>query len=198
MPATVPVLEQQGPFYADALAGNVFTITNAAAGVALTASAGTTQNFGILNPAGSGKNLVPIRFKAQPVGATIGTQGGFVYNYLTGANYPAATGGKVTTFTETAGAIMNHLLGYGNVPVAKGAVTAGGIVCVAPTLLETSTISFNVITAATATNMPVAVGEQFSGDLIIPPGTLFIVCGLVVDAAAWVMSLTWAERLLGV
>ena len=192
-----PVYQTGSVNYNDScLQGAVFSISNAIAGVALTANAATTQNFGIINPLGSNKVLIPICFKAVFRGTT-GTEGAFVYNYQTGANFPAATGGAITTFTDASANIINRALGSPSAlrPVAKVAVASGSIVFAsAPTFIENAGIGYNIITDATATNQPYNVREDFTDDLSIWPGTIFIVCGSASDATLWNMTLVWKEK----
>ena len=193
VPALVQENIEASGYYKDLLAGNVFVSSNAQAGVALTASAATTQNIGWINPTGSGKNMIPIAFITAPI-STAGTwTGDFCLNYQAGVNYPAATGAAITTFTATDSLIFNCLLGGGNKSVVHFASAAASIVlAAAPTFVMNLGILGGVV--APAANPVGGLQHWFHATVAVTPGTIFIPCNTGVDAGLWSQTLIWVER----
>ncbi len=191
------VAKLHGNFYTQNYRGNVFLGTTAVGGVVLqiyTGLSSTTFTYGIWNPLGSGKNLVPIRVALGYVGTT-SIAGNIVYSYLPGVG--SAIGVPISTFTKTTPISCN--LGGGGVSVANFSAVAAGIVipngggAPNPTLLKTSGINQFALTAGGTTQGQWTSTEDFDGSLIIPPGVLFLVAGNVAQLATFDVATTWEE-----
>ena len=187
--------ELHGKYYTQAYRGNVFVGTAAIGGVAPAISTTTTTNtFGLWNPAGSGKNLVPIRYLIGfAAGTASSVAGNIVYTYSTGVGSATATAAPISTFTTITP--VSTYLGSGIASIAKFSAVAGGIVQLAAgTFLKTSGISQ---LAMNATSSTVATGwsafEDFDGTLIMPPGSLLVVGANAAVLTVFNQAMVWEE-----
>lgn len=178
-----------GKYFVDTLSGNVFIGTTAIAGVNLPAFNATAHTFCVWNPAGSGKNIIPIKCSVG-YSATTGAAGNIVYSFQNGVGSQVATGGPITAATLVAP--LNALIGAGNSSIAKFA-PATITFAAATSLLRTSGISQLVTTAATTAIGTFLATEEFDGTIIIPPGTAFCVAGNIALLSAFDVTLVWEE-----
>ncbi len=176
-------------YYPEVALGRVFMGTTAVAGVKPPAYNATAHTFCLWNPAGSGKNFVPLRLSMGFVDTT-GAAGNVVLAYQSGVGAQAATGSPITAITHVAP--LNCLIGSGIASVARFApatVTFGA----ATSLLRALGISELVTTATDATNLYSKAIEDFDGTLIVPPGTAICVAGNIALLSNFNITLIWAE-----
>src|SRR3990167_1732488 len=136
--------------YDSAVAGNLFTGSIAAAGVVLPIYSNTTQQCGLWNPVGSGKDIVLVKISLTYVDTT-GAAGGFCLGYLSNAPAAIGTGLSITAFTETA-AVSNYP-GGGFASVAKFGQGAT-LTVTAPVVKRQLGLNQNAFTAAGTGQMP--------------------------------------------
>ena len=175
--------------YTEASLGRLFMGTTAVAGAKPPAYNATAHTFCLWNPAGSGKNIVPIRLAMGFVDTT-GAAGNVVLSYQSGVGAQAATGSPITAFTHVAP--INCLVGSGKASIAKFAPAAATFAA-GTSLLRTTGISELVTTATDATNMYSKASEDFDGTLIVPPGTAICVAGNIALLSNFDITLIWAE-----
>lgn len=179
------VSELHGKWYTQARDGNVFHGSSLVAGTIIPISTATAATFALYNPLGSGVNLELIAYE---LGMTVVTD---IASPI-GLGYSASVGGSVVApTTVTALTPVNGLLGKGNAPQAR---LYSAATIVATTYFKTL---FNfTATNATAGNAlgPASFKYDFDGSIIMPPGTLIHVCGLVAPSASPVThDFVWAE-----
>lgn len=167
--------------------GQVFSasLSTAAAITAYIGAAGGTPALGIWNPAGSGKNLVPLFANYGNVVAASGA--GTVAWALYFGPTAAITGTASTTYP------------IGQLSMTKGASVASAFVNAA---LTSSTALTNVIplgsyywaTAAGAALVTPPVPVDLSGQVMIPPGSMMALGGSsALTSATWQAFLSWGE-----
>lgn len=179
-----------GKYYTQTYRGNVFIGTTATAGVVLPVFSNTAHTFGLWNPAGSGKNLVPIRFSLGFVNTTAAA-GNIVYAF-TPVNVGSSIGTPVSAFTQITP--INAFLGSSNVPVGRFSNVITLSAAAAPTIiLKTSGMSQFVTTTSTATETGWSQFEDFDGTLIIPPGIMFVVGGNIAPLSTNDAAISWEE-----
>lgn len=168
----------------------VFTSSMAAAGAVLPIFSGTTQQFGLFNPLGSGVNCNIIELGMTYVDTT-GAAGGYVLALVKNAGGGLATGGNLTaaTLLSVWDAISNGNAASGN--KAYG-ITAFG--CTAPVIYRHLGQNQLVTTAADATTVPWSARHTFNGDVGIAPGTVLVVAGNIATLSKWACSVTWEEE----
>lgn len=173
-----------GRYFPDALAGNVFMGSTAAAGTAFPISTGTAVTFGLWNVSPN-KAAVLMQLDVGYTSGTIalGTLG--IANQYCG--FALATAAPLSAFTD--GTPKNALLGTGNASSMRftpsaATLTAGGTaLCWLGKGIESATAGLGVFDGQ----------YDFEGSIIVPPGQLVFVCGSVAQTALFSMTLTWAE-----
>mgnify|MGYP001612894596 CR=1 FL=1 len=182
------VSELHGKFYTQAVRGNLFVGTQAAAGAVIPIYSNTTQQCGLLNPSGSGVNVVPVRLNIGYV-STTAAAGSFAIGYITAGGGLIATGGKGVTAATTATGINANLLG----PNSKAIFMSAAITTVAPGLLMQIGVNQLVTTAADATNVYFDGKYAFDGTLIVPQGCGIFVAGNIALLQTVTCSVVWEE-----
>lgn len=196
-----PVLSDEHGMLTQGAAGNywhrakqrkVFTSSMAAAGAVLPIFSGTTQQFGLFNPLGSGVVCDIVELALTYVDTT-GAAGGYVLALVKDAGGGKATGGNLTSFTKLSvwDGITNGNEASGN--KAFG-LTAFG--CTAPVIYRHIGQNQLVTTAADATTVPWTVRHRYDGDLGLMPGAVLVVAGNIATLSKWACSITWAEELV--
>ena len=175
--------------YDSAVAGNLFTGSIAAAGVVLPIYSNTTQQCGLWNPVGSGKDIVLVKISLTYVDTT-GAAGGFCLGYLSNAPAAIGTGLAITAFTETAS--VSNYPGGGFSSVAKFGQGAT-LTVTAPVVKRQLGLNQTVLTAATTSSPQWSSEIQFDGEEVLTPGTAIFVCGNIATLAKFTGSLVWAE-----
>ena len=171
--ATV-VTALHGDHYEQTYRGNVFSINTQGTGVTTTAALATTwTGLGISNPAGSGVNLVLIRFTcsqfAVGAAAAIGILGG--------------VGVLSATLTP-----QNRLIGAAGVSKARGSATD-----TISTPLLIGTYGQVGSLATTGYGMSAGVQIELNGGIIVPPGSFIGSYTSVVTTSALNFGYVWEE-----
>lgn len=180
-----------GQHFAQAVNGNVFIGNQLPAGVAPALWSATTQQCGVMNPAGSGKFLVPLRVTGTYVSGT-GIVDGLCLAFVPGCG-AGVTAGGVTAATTIAS--VPSLLGGS---AGKMVFMSAGITCTAPTRLVSLGQNTEVgATVAAVTNTPLIY--DFDGMIIVPPTyALIIAADITGITAVYSFSIIWAEVLVDV
>lgn len=179
-----------GDAYTQSYRGNVFWGSAAATGIVTTIFSNTTY-VGLLlwNPQGSGKNLVPIRaIQGRILAAT--TVAAWGHSYL--ANAGAGLGTAVSAFTA-----ITATRGMANNPGVTGQGSSvallGGGATLGTAFAWGRSNGFSEGTNTTAVVDQVLV-EDFGGNLIIPPGTVFApFAASAAQGGTWLPSIVWEE-----
>lgn len=175
--------------YDSAIAGDIFTGNIAAAGVVLPIYSNTTQQCGLWNPVGSGKDIVLIKIALTYVDTT-GAAGGFCLGYLSNAPAAIGTGLAITAFTETA-AVSNYP-GGGSSSIAKFGQGAT-LTVTAPVVKRQLALNQNAFTAAGTGQMAYRNEITFDGEEVLTPGTAIFVAGNIATLSKLTGSIVWAE-----
>ncbi len=180
------VSELLGKYYYLTKLGAVFNLSTLVAGVAIPISTATAQTFGLWNPAGSGKNCVPLLYLASYVsGTTVGGSIGLGRLPNAGSTIGAA-GAPITAWADTQP--VNQLMG-GNNGVVRGTLAATTI---AATWFQSLGISEYAAIAASAINA-ILMQYDFHGSLIIPPNNAVFVTASAASGALLSQTLLFAE-----
>lgn len=168
-----------------ALAGNLYFGSTAAAGVAIPLTTATAQVFGIWNPPGSG--VVAVLDKLILGIATLGTNIVAALNWSTHLNVQAiATGSALTAFTDTT--IRNAVVGRGRAPKVK--FTGSAATTTAATHLASVGMTSTTGTPVDAT--PVMVFEH-NGMIMVPEAVAIFLVGSAAPGSTYQATLSWAE-----
>ena len=163
--------EYCGKYYELCAQGNLFFYATPAAGIALTTVAATNQ-FTIWNPAGSGKNFVPLVVRIGFVsGAAV--IAGFI-GYYRYPNAGANIGLPFSVFTDIA--VASAYLSGPTRKVSTMRFSTTNTLPAAPTFQRASNFSLLQSRAAN-TNAPYSMVEDLKGEIIVPPGTTFTIAG---------------------
>lgn len=140
------------------------TSTGVAAGNIASAAAAASTNFALTNPSTSNKNLVLTKFMVGVVSGTPGA-GPIFHGYCA---TPSTVAGTAT--------ILSNVLGNTSLTsVATGYATAAGTTltgCSAPVTFRVANFS-STATAQASVGLVNAV-EELDGDIIIPPGVMWV------------------------
>lgn len=177
------------PYYDLAKQGTIFTGNVAAAGVILPIYSNTTQQVGLWNPVGSGKDIILLKIDLTYVDTT-GAAGGYCLGYLSNAPAAIGTGLSITAFTETAS--VSNYPGGGFSSIAKFGQGAT-LTVTAPVVKRQLGLNQNAFTAAGTGQMAFRNEIEFSGEEVLTPGTAIFVAGNIATIAKYTGSLVWAE-----
>ena len=144
-----------------------------------------TPRFAIFNPPGNPFNVIPVRLNITHT-ATSGVAGSIGYSYI--SNVPALVGTAAPVSAATTGTIPSGMVGQ--------AYTGQVIFCTSATISGTTPYDLkqlryaNVSLGAPATSSTnfYSLYEDFEGDMIIPPGTLW--CLTASTAVAFLSNTT--------
>lgn len=145
------------------------TTTGVAAGNIVGAAAAAVTQFALINPLGSGKNLVLVKFGMGIISGTPGA-GPLWHGYIPQAS--SITAAALANFT---GVIRSNMLGSGpasvaqQVALAAGSALTGGLAPVTHRMANFSSTA----TAQASVNEVNAI-EEIAGDLTLPPGTAWL------------------------
>ena len=176
-----------------ALKGRVYTGNMAAAGAVIPIYSGTTQQFGLWNPVGSGRIAEIIEVGLGSYVDTTGAAGGYVLGILKNAPGQLATGAAITAFTETTPENSVPNGGETNkVKFGQGAT----LTVTAPSLWRHLHINQNAFTALGTGQMPVEgpVVKFSDRTLWIPPGVAVFLAGNIATLAKFAPTISWAEH----
>jgi hypothetical protein len=177
-----------GKWYHAAKQGRLFMASEAAAGVVLPIYSATAAKFVLWNPAGSGVNLVLVRFTSTYVDTT-GAAGGYAIGIMKNAGSALATGG-VSAFTET----VPERAPFGGSTGGNKVRFAAAATIIAPTLLYQLGHNQLVLTATDATTAAFAFQKDFDGELVIAPNNLISFGGNIATLSKWASSVMWCEE----
>ncbi len=167
--------------------GQIFSasLATAAAITAYSGAAGGTPAIAVWNPAGSGKNLIPLfaNYGSVVAASAAGTVAWGLYY------------GTTAAITGTASATY---------PVSQLSLTKSGSIATAyvNAALTSSTALTNVVplgsyywaTAAGAALVSPPVPAEFAGQIFIPPGSMMALGGSsALTSATWQAFLSWVE-----
>ncbi len=183
----VNVTALHGKYFTQCYRGNVFDYGTPLGGVTLTTTGSTTQTFGILNPAGSNKLIVPTKARVGVVGTL--TVSALAWCVKAGLGTGVAGTSPFATATYvTALNARTDILGVTSVAKLISTCTLDA----APTLKRYLGASWGAPTAAIADVKPMMV-DDFDGDTIIAPGSMLFLSGTLATGGATNISLTWVE-----
>ncbi len=181
----VIIAELHGKYFTQTYNGNTFIGSTTNAGVAIPADNATAMTFGVWNPVGSNKLLVPVHYRAGIV--TLGTRVvsslglAFVLNCGSGI----ATGSPITAFTETTP--RNALIG--------GGVISGMKFGLAATITAVTNYLWMGLyhdLAGGGSAPPLVV--DFDGTLALLPGNaMFVISADAATGSTYAQSLIWTE-----
>lgn len=177
--------EGHGPYFEAATRGALFIGSTPAAGVTVPIFSNLTQQFGLLNPGGSGVQAV---LRRMTVGYVSGTQ---VAGHMCYAYKPNIGIGEADPATVTILASQNALLGLGQ--PSKCRIYSPVTLAVAATYIGPVGVS-QAVQAATATNAPWTIVDDIQGGIIVPENTMFFVaCNVAAGQGVVAVSLSWEE-----
>lgn len=167
-------------------AGRIFHGTTTKDGVTLPAYNATAQTFGLFNPAGSGKLLVPVRLSVGQTDDSTPAVASLVLSYLNGLTAGAATGTGLTALTATAAVsgIVGRSCNCAGVFTLSATISA-------PSMFYTLGFSQDTVTPASGL---VSLIHDFNGAIGIPPGCYVGLGG--ADGAPgqdFAATITWTE-----
>ncbi len=188
------VNELAGKYYTDAYRGNVYYASVAATGIVTTIFSNGTYVGGLLwNPQGSGKNLVPIRaMQGRILAAT--TVAAWGHAYLANAGAGVGTAAPVSAFTAVAAALRGPVNNPG-VTGQGNSVALVGAGATFTTALTWGRANGQAVGTETTAIVEQAFVEDFDGNVIIPPGTIFaFYAATAAQGGTWVPSIVWSEK----
>lgn len=166
------VSELHGKYYEQAYRGNLYSCANQAAVTTSTTLNTTFTGLAIANPAASGVNLVMRRFRVAQFAAGAAA----VVGVAVGAG--AAAGALVIRNRKWAG-------------VASAATASAGATIAAPILVGVAGHVGSL--ATTGYGLIPAVGIDFDGDLIVPPGYFICSDTSIATTSALIFAFEWEE-----
>lgn len=161
-----------GSFYEQTFRGNVFSCANQAAVTTTGTLATTFTGLAIANPAGSGSNLVVIRFAAA--------------QFAAGA---AAVIGVSVGSGAAAGSLTIRNRKWGG--ASSIATASAGATITAPVLASVAGGAGSAATTAIQLNQAAII--EFDGSLIIPPGYFMASDTSIATTAALIFEFVWEE-----
>lgn len=187
------VASLHGKHYEDCLAGRVFSHTPTPLGLAIPIYTGTALAGGmpIWNPTGSGVNVELIRVTVAPSATGTAAVGSYGLMVRTDVGSALATGAEITAFAETDP--VNGLLGAGSISKVKSS-NAGACTVTAGVAAEFTRTIFGSGVAAQATTNPINFADHdFQGTVIVPPGTLVWIAGVLASVRLYNTTIVWKE-----
>ena len=184
------VAELHGKFYTQNYRGYMYDYGTPLAGVTLTTTGSTTQTFGIFNPAGSNRLIIPTKCRVGLVGPT-GTVTALAWCTKTGLGASVAGTSPFATATFVT-ALNANTSGQFIGGVGVGKLFSTCTLDAAPTIKRWFGASWGAPLSTTAAIFPMLV-DEFDGDTIIGPGSALFLAGATSPGAATDVSLTWYE-----
>ncbi len=181
--------DQHGAHFIQTYRGNTFIGSTAIGGVVVPSFSVTGQVYGIWNPAGSGKLIVPIKVQIGCVAASVQALG-FVWGYVANAGSQLSSGSTISA--GTVGTPVNAYLGSTN--TSKAIFFPATVTTTAPSYLR------SIGTYAIGNASPVAqnnyfqITEYYNGDLYVGQGSaIFLAANAAGAVGAIDISCTWCE-----
>ena len=179
------VSETNARYYNLVVAGLVFGATWSAAALAA-ATASTVGSFGLVNPVGSGKNLVIIDWIFGITTFTAVASG-------TSAALASIAGSQTVTAQTPGNTPLCTLIGSTN--KAVGAPITAGTIVGTPSPFRFGVNELQSATSSTYFNANGVYKDQIDGEVVLVPGSFINVIGVGGTPADLTveMSMTWAE-----
>lgn len=186
------VSELHGKYYTQASRGNCYYASTAAAGIANSIFSNTTFiGLMLLNPMGSGKNLSLIRACVGLNAASATAASAYGYCWASNVNTPLSTAYTAFgSFTTTRGSCLLGPVGQGN-SVVITATTA--TIAAASVFTWGRSANFASGTGAITTVLGTTMFEDFDGQMVVPPGTLFTLTSAILNGGTNPSTLIWSE-----
>lgn len=174
--------------------GALYYASSAAAGSAFTIFSNVAYvGLALLNPAGSGKNLVMVRASIGMNSNAATAASAWGYAWQTGiVGTLVGTASQLTSataITATRGSCIAGPTGQGN-SVVGNVLSA---VTFATALGWGRNANFGTGTGAVTVAWGVTLFEDFDGTLIVPPGTIFCLTSAILSGITAVGTLIWSE-----
>jgi hypothetical protein len=182
------LVSRLGPeFYNLSLRSKLFIGNQLPAGAAPALWSATTQQCGLLNPLGSGVNLVLMDLNGTYVSGT-GIINGLCLAYVPNCGSGVATGSAGVTVATTITPICANLSGA----VAAGVFMSAAITTAAPTRLWNLGLNTEVGAVSAATERSLIY--NINGKIIVPPGYAIMVGANITGiTSVYSFGLMWAE-----
>lgn len=187
------VSQLHGKYYTQAVRGNVYYASSAAAGIVNTIFSNATF-LGLLlwNPQGSGKNLSLIKCNVAMDTQASTAASGWGYAWLNNTGSGVATAAPISGFTAITATRGNAVVGVSGQGSSVALVGSGATFTTA--LLWGRAAAFGSSTGAITTQtVPAMMTEDFDGMMIVPPGTVFAVTSSILSGVTAVSTLFWEE-----
>ncbi len=182
------VSEIAGKYTTQCYRGNLYDYATPLAGVTLTTTGSTTQTFGILNPAGSNKLIIPTKSRVGFIGPT-GTVTSLTWCLKAGLGTGVAgTSPFITATFVTGNNARTDITGNSTV----GKIVSTCLLDAAPTIKRYFGAGWGAPLATTAAVFPMMI-DDFDGDTIVGPGTMLFLAGSTAPGAPANISLSWLE-----
>jgi len=178
-----------GKYYTQAINGNVYVGSTAAAGVIVPISSGVTPTFTVWNPAGSGVNasLICAYFSWS---ATTSATGALAYAWTANAGSGISATAPFVAFGT--GTPQPALIGGSSASKCRLAVAGTTTLIAAATFLRTAGVSLLTTPAATAGSWWTA-RDDIDGSIVLGPSSAIHVCGTTAVLATVAITLIWEE-----
>jgi hypothetical protein len=177
-----------GKYYDQAILGNTFILSTAAAGSAFPISTGTAATFGLWNTSTT-HNAVLHKLNLGYTSGTIAI-GEIGLANIAAPQFTVASGSNITAFTDSAVGVTyrNAIIGLGNSSRMRHTPSAATVA--ANTACWWSGYSCEIATAAPGVSV---ASIDIDGAVIVPPGQFVFVCGSIAQTGLFTMSLMWSE-----
>jgi len=182
--------EVHGKYYQQTYRGNMFYGSTATGGVVIPIASSLTPTYSIWNPAGSGKNLVPV-VALFGWTATTAALGNLVWQATTNAGSSISSTAPFVAFGT--GTPVNALLGAGKTSVMRLGSGGTTTLVAASTFYRSTACSITATTAATSVAPGWVWRDDFDGSSIIPPGNAIHLFGTTAIAVTLQVTLVWYE-----
>lgn len=182
--------ELHGKYYQQTYRGNMFYGSTVTAGVVIPIASTLTPTYSVWNPAGSGKNMVPV---VALIGwtATTAALGELVWQATTNAGSSISTTAPLVAFGT--GTPVNALLGAGKTSVVRLGSGGTTTLVAASTFYRATGMSITATTAATSVAPGWVWRDDFDGSSIVPPGNAIHLMGTTAIAVSLTVTLVWYE-----
>lgn len=177
-----------GKYYPETSLGNVYSVSTAAAGVAIPISTGTALTCGLWNTSTT-KNAVLL---SAAIGYTSGTialgEFGLLNQYV---GFQVGTAAPMAAITAgTSATVKNLLLGAGKATAmtafpGTATLTTGGTACY--------WFGPGKASATAALGDINGLFHEFDGKVIVTPGQVVALCASVAQTGIYTCSLVWSE-----
>lgn len=164
--------ESCGKYYELCARGDLFIYSTAVQGDVQLTTVAATNSFTIWNPAGSGKNFIPLLVQLGYVSGAAAIAG--FAGYYRYPNAGSAEGLPFSVFDDIP--IVSAYLAGPTRKVSSMRLSMANTLPAAPTFIRTA--NFSMLRARDVNaNAPYEMVEDLNGEIITPPGTTFSIAG---------------------